>query len=181
MIFQNKGRENTKTAIELAIKTAIDRGIEHIVISSNTGESAQYLVGTGIHTVCVTHVNGFVKKGENEMTQEMRQELIREGMSVLTTSHVLSGAERSLTRKFGGIQPVEIIAQTLRMFGQGTKVCVECSTMALDAGLIPYGEPIIALGGTGRGIDTAIILKPEHASSILDTQICEIICKPYSL
>jgi hypothetical protein len=99
-------------------------------------------------------------------------------MKVLTTTHVLSGAERGLSRKFGGVYPVEIIAHTLRMFGQGVKVCVEVAVMALDAGMIPYGEEVIAVGGTGRGADTAVIIKPAHANSILDTWISEIICKP---
>ena len=64
------------------------------------------------------------------------------------------------------------------MFGQGTKVCVEISTMALDSGLIPYNEPIIAIGGSAHGADTAMILKPEYSSAILDTKIQEFICKP---
>ena len=63
----------------------------------------------------------------------VREELTQKGVKVLTTSHVLSGAERGISAKFGGVSPVEIIAQTLRMFGQGTKVCVEVSTMPLDA------------------------------------------------
>lgn len=46
---------------------------------------------------------------------------------------------------------MEIIANTLRMFGQGVKVCVEVATMALDAGLIPYGEDVIAAGVSGVG------------------------------
>jgi hypothetical protein len=50
--------------------------------------------------------------------------------------------------------------------------------MALDAGMIPYGEEVIAVGGTGRGADTAVIIKPAHANNILDTWISEIICKP---
>jgi len=33
------------------------------------------------------------------------------------------------------------------MLGQGVKVAVEVAGMALDAGLIPFGEEIIALGG----------------------------------
>jgi hypothetical protein len=109
----------------------------------------------------------------------VRQQLITSGIKVLTTTHVLSGAERGLSRKFGGTYPVEIMAHTLRMFGQGVKVCVEISVMALDAGLIPYGQPVIAVGGTGEGADTAVILTASHASSILETRIHEIICKPY--
>jgi hypothetical protein len=64
------------------------------------------------------------------------------------------------------------------MFGQGVKVCVEISVMAMDAGMIPYGERVIAVAGTGRGADTAIIIKPAHAKDILNTRIQEIICKP---
>jgi hypothetical protein len=96
----------------------------------------------------------------------------------LTTSHVLSGAERAFSSKFGGIYPVEIIANTLRMFGQGVKVGVEIATMALDSGLVPFGESIIAVGGSGRGADSAIIMKPAHAKDVLNTRIEEIICKP---
>ena len=31
------------------------------------------------------------------------------------------------------------------------RVCVEVAIMALDGDMIPYGEEIIAVGGTGRG------------------------------
>ena len=99
-------------------------------------------------------------------------------VNILTTTHVLSGAERGISRKFGGIYPVEIIANSLRIFGQGVKVTVEIAVMALDEGLIPYGEDIIAVGGTGKGADTAVVIRPAHAASILDTYIAEIICKP---
>jgi hypothetical protein len=64
------------------------------------------------------------------------------------------------------------------MFGQGIKVGVEIATMALDAGLIPFGVSVIAVGGSVRGADSAIILKPAHAKDILSTRIEEILCKP---
>ncbi|TCO54541.1 hypothetical protein EV203_1502 [Caldanaerobacter subterraneus] len=73
---------------------------------------------------------------------------------------------------------MEIMANTLGMFGQGVKVCVEVATMALDAGLIPYGEDVIAAGVSGVGADTAIIIRPSYAASIFDTWISEILCKP---
>ena len=57
------------------------------------------------------------------------------------------------------------------------KVCVEISVMALDAGLIPHGKEIIALGGTAGGADTAVVLKPARCGEF-ETEICEIICKP---
>lgn len=132
----------------------------------------------GLNAVAVTHVCGFEEKGKNELSDSTRAELLRSGIKVLTTTHVLSGAERGLCRVFRGIYPAEIMANTLRMFGQGVKVCVEIAVMALDAGLIPFGLPVVAVGGTAEGADTAVIIKPSHAANILDTFISEILCKP---
>lgn len=42
------------------------------------------------------------------------------------------------------------------------KVGVEISIMTADAGLIPTDTEIIAVGGTGKGLDSAIVLKPAH-------------------
>ena len=178
MYFQSKGAANTGAAIELALKAAEERGIEYIVAASNTGNTAKELMGKNVKTVCVTHVNGFIEKGKNEMPEAVRAELEQAGVKVLTASHVLSGVERGISRQSNGMYPAEIIANALRMFGQGTKVCVEISIMALDAGLIPYGQKVIAVGGSGRGADTAVVITPAHASEVFDTYIHEIICKP---
>jgi hypothetical protein len=64
------------------------------------------------------------------------------------------------------------------MFSQGVKVALEIATMALDAGLIPYGEPVIAVGGSGGGADSAVVVLPSHAKTFFETQVLELICKP---
>ena len=112
------------------------------------------------------------------MSAKTRTKLETYGFVVHTSTHALSGAERSLSNKFGGISPMEIMAYSLRMLGQGVKVGVEICTMALDGGVIPYDEDIISISGTGRGADCALILRPAHSSNILETKIKEIICKP---
>lgn len=179
MYFEKKGLENTATTIELALNTAKEKGIKNIVVATSKGDTAKLLKNVdGFNIVVVTHANGYAGPGKGDIEESTCKELRDAGMKVLTTTHVLSGAERGISKMFGGVSPVEIIAQTLRMFGQGTKVCVEISIMALDAGMIPYGEPIIAVGGSARGADTAVILTPSHASSVFETQIHEIICKP---
>lgn len=182
MYFTKPGKENTDEALELAVKTAKEKGIKHIVVASSSGATAERLkklAGSDLEVICVTHCYGYPKEGTNDMTEEERAKLISSGIKVLTTTHVLSGAERGLSAKFGGISPVEVMASTLRMFGQGTKVCVEISVMAVDAGLIPYMEPVIAIGGSAHGCDTALIIRTAHANKILDTKIDEVICKPY--
>lgn len=178
MYFAKPGGENTDAAVEAAITTARERGIKHIVVASNTGETAERFIGQPYSVVCVTHAFGYKAKGENEMPEDVRMRLQQGGLRVLTTSHILSGVERGISSHSSGMYPGEIISYALRMLGQGMKVCVEISTMALDAGLIPYGEKIIAVGGTGRGADTVTIVKPAHANEIFSFYISEIICKP---
>ena len=73
------------------------------------------------------------------MPADVRQQL-QDRVKVFTTTHVLSGAERGLSRKFGGTYPVEIMAHTLRMSDR-CKVC-EIAVMAL-CWFIPYGRPVL--------------------------------------
>lgn len=182
MIFTDKGPANTAEAVRLARETAFERNIGHIVIASNYGDTAELFadIADKKHIVCVTHAFGYAGPGTCEVTQQRRAELQARGIDVLTTTHVLSGAERGLSRALNGYGPVEIMAKTLYMLGQGTKVCVEVAVMALDAGLIPCGEDIVCVGGTARGADTVAIVAPAHASRILDTRIRELVCKPYN-
>ena len=50
--------------------------------------------------------------------------------------------------------------------------------MAADAGLVRAGEPCIAIAGTGRGADTAVVLIPANAQDFFDLKIMEILAKP---
>ncbi len=97
---------------------------------------------------------------------------------MLITTHLMAGLDRACRIKFGGVYPAEIIASALRIFGQGVKVCVEVAGMVLDAGLIPYGEEVVAIAGSGTGVDTAILILPAHSNNFFDTKVKEIICKP---
>jgi hypothetical protein len=104
--------------------------------------------------------------------------LERQGVTVLTQSHVLSGVERSISGKFGGVSRVETIAEALRsLLGHGLKVCVEIAIMAADAGAIPIAD-IVAVGGTGSGSDTAVVIRPAHMNNFFDARIREIIVMP---
>jgi hypothetical protein len=184
MHFDSVGRENTDKTIAIAVRKANEWKVSHIVIASNTGKTADALAtearksGFAGQLICVSHVNGFKEKGINELSGENRRRLEAQGIRVYTASHVLSGAERAISRAFNGAYPVEIIAHSLRMLGSGVKVAVEIAVMALDGGLIPYGKPVIAVGGTDSGADTAMLLTPGHAQAIFETRIHEILCKP---
>ncbi|MBS3814876.1 hypothetical protein KGY63_05780 [Candidatus Bipolaricaulota bacterium] len=182
MYWQKPGRENTGKTLEIAVNRLEGSQLEDVVIASNTGETGRKflkIVGDlSVNTVCVTHHVGFREPGVDEMGQETRDELEAQGVEILTTTHVLAGVARSVKNDFGGLYPAEIMAQALRMFGQGVKVSVEISIMALDAGLVPYDREIIAVGGTGRGADTACIVRPGHSNCVFDTEVREVLCRP---
>ncbi|KNZ70902.1 hypothetical protein Tfer_0583 [Thermincola ferriacetica] len=181
MYFTRKGEINTDETIRLALEKAAELKIKHFVVASHRGKTAEKLLNKGVQVVCVTHHVGFSGPGIDEMTPEVRKKLLDAGCKVLTTTHLFAGLDRAIRNKFGGVYPTEIMAQTLRMFGQGVKVCVEIAGMALDAGLIPHGEDIIAIGGSGTGADTAIVVRPAHSNHFFDTQVKQIICKPMEI
>jgi len=180
--FETNDCENTEKALKLAVEAANELGIKNIVLASTYGNTAKMMADDinheGITVTVVTHAVGQIKPNWNPMPMELRRYLIEKGFNVCTAAHALSGAERSLSNSFKGVYPLEIIANTLRMFGQGTKVCVEICAMAADAGFIMCGEPVVAVAGTGRGADTVIVLRPEVSSNIIKTKVDRIICKP---
>ena len=83
-----------------------------------------------------------------------------------------------MREKFKTYELEEIIAYTLRLFGEGTQVICEMALMAVGAGLIRAHEPAIGIAGTGREADTAVILNPTNSQIVLDMRILEILCKP---
>ena len=127
--------------------------------------------------IVVTYHGGFREPFQNVMPDTVRQELEQKGAKVISATHALSGVERSIAKKYTGSYPVLLIADTLRLFGAGTKVAVEVTIMAADAGVLT-GNDVIALGGTGRGADTALVIKPVNQSDLFDMRIREVICKP---
>ncbi len=181
--FSRPGPQNTQEVIEAVKERAVGLKIGYVVVASSSGETGmklwKALQDTGCTLIVVTLHAGFRGKDDIILTEQKREEMESEGIRILTASHVLSGVERSISGKFGGAGPVEIIAHTLRRFGgEGVKVAVEVSVMAADAGSLPTDEEIIAVGGSGGGADTAIVLRAAHMNNFFDLEIREIIAKP---
>lgn len=182
LYFSKPGKINTEDVCLAVRKRNRELNIKNIVVASNTGETAlklhSVLRDSSVDIISVTEHAGMGGGDKVYLTPSKRKELEKKGIKVLMCSHALSGVGRSISDKFGGITHVEIIAYTLRLFSQGMKVCVEISIMAADAGLIPTTQDIIAIGGSGRGADTAVVLKPAHMNNFFDLKIKEIIAMP---
>lgn len=176
--WNREGKGNTEATLAAALQYAKEKNIETIVVASSSGETAEKFINCGKKVVCVTYQAGFKTAGELTMHPEVKHRLQQAGIEVLATTHLMAGLDRALRYKFQGVYPSEIIAYTLRMFGQGVKVCVEVAGMALDAGLIPYGKEIVVVAGSSRGADTAVVMEPAHSQNFFNTRIKEIICKP---
>jgi uncharacterized protein len=178
--FENPGAENTDKVIELVKERREELGIENIVVASVSGRTSVKVFESmpDAKIVSITHHAGFRGGDELELEPEYVKKLESAGVPIYIGSHSLSGVGRGISNKFGGITPVEIIAGTLRLFSQGVKVCVEISIMAADSGLLPTDKEVIAIGGTAKGVDTAMVLKPAHMGNFFDLRINEIIAMP---
>ena len=180
MYFKNKGIENTEETLKIAVEAAKGRGIRHLVVASTFGDTArkalEVLKGTDIQLVIVTHNTGFGEPGRQEFQEEIRKEVEGPGGKVVTATMPFRGIGRALKSSVGCSQE-EIVANTLRMLCQGMKVCVEITLMAADAGAIPCTD-IIAVSGTGRGADTAVVICARPSNNLFDIKIREILAKP---
>jgi len=180
LYFMVHGIVNTDVLLSFVKDYAKEVGATHVVVASTTGETGVKAteVFKGFNVVVVTHHTGFREPGAQELTEENRQKILQKGAHILTATHALSSVERAIRQKFGTVQPLELIAHSLRRFGEGTKVCVEITLMAADAGLIPMDKDIIAIAGSSRGADTALLIKPANTSTFFDLKVREIIAKP---
>ena len=178
--FGQPGPANTGRTLELVQERARALGITTVLVATTsgaTGLKAAQLLGD-LNVVAVTHSAGFSTAYEANHDPGICDGIRAAGGQVLTTTHAFGGVGRAVRKKLATYQVDEIIAYTLRCFGQGMKVAAEITLMASDAGLVPSDAPIIAVGGSGKGADTAVVIRPTHAQTFFDLRYLEIICMP---
>ena len=165
----------TDRLLEISKKVADKRGIKNIVVASTRGATGAKAseVFKGSNVVVVTHSTGFRDPNLQELTEENRKRILANGAKIVTTTHTMGGIGRAVRRKFDTMQADEIIANTLRVFGEGMKVAIEIVLMAADSGLIRTDEDVISIGK----YDTAIVVRPANAQDFFDLKVKEIICK----
>lgn len=178
--FEKPGKENTQRTFDLAKRRAEELGIKTILVASTSGKTGIEACETfrGYDVVVVTHSTGFKEPNYQELTDENRTAIEAARAKILTCQHTFGGVGRAVRKKLGTYELEELVAYTLRLFGEGTKVALEIAVMAADAGLVRTDEQIIAIAGTGKGADTAVVLKPSNAQAFFDLQVLEILCKP---
>lgn len=179
--FEKAGPENTQAVLRIVKQRAEELGIKTILVPSTTGSLAVKAVEVlkGLRVIFVSHSTGFAEPNVQRFTEENRKIVESNGGIILTATHVFAGLSRALRNKTNTVAIGDLVAETLRIFGHGTKVACEISMMAADAGLVRTNENIISVGGSGKGADTALVLTPVTSQNFFDLKIKEILCKPH--
>ncbi|MFH0941820.1 MAG: pyruvate kinase alpha/beta domain-containing protein [Chloroflexota bacterium] len=186
--FEKPGPANTETTLRLARERADELGIRQVIVASTRGDTALKAmdVFAGFKVVVVGIVIGPREHDTGQadfrpFSPEARQAVTAKGGVVLNTTHAFGGLNRALRNQLDWkANPISLIAAALRVFGSGMKVACEVAMMAADSGLVDTAEDAVVVAGSGRGADTAVVLRPVNAHRFFDLKVKEIICKPLS-
>ena len=189
--FDEPGEENTQLVTEAVSQRLEAGGIEKVIVASTSGETAakfaRSLKGKA-ELVCVSEAPYRQEWGEEWpcLKKEFRQELEGLGVAIIDRApYVFHNSILEAARWSGGF-PERLMKETLYCFGQGMKVAVEVALMAVSCGYITPFEDVIGVGGSGKGADTAIVLRATYPASLFDKdptkrlEIKEIIAMPAS-
>jgi len=171
----------TDDVLKIAKDVYVERKLQDVVVASTEGTSGLALVklfkGLNANVVVVAHSVGFREANTNEFNPEMKAEINELGGHVVFCTMPFHTINDAIRGKMGSSVET-LIADTLRMMGHGTKVCVEIVAMACDAGLIDSGKNVLAIAGTHRGADTVHIIKSANSRRFFDVKIIDVIAKP---
>lgn len=178
--FPVPGKSNTEISLQTAALRMSKGGIRRVLVASTSGKTGFQAMSklNDFEVIVVSHSQGFRSPNQQELSDTYRQKIITAGGKILTATHAFGGVGRAVRKRFGSVQVDEIMAQTLRIMGEGTKVGVEMAIMAADAGLVDSGENILTIAGTDKGADTVLVIRAANAQLLFDLRIQEIICKP---
>lgn len=161
----------------------MERKVKNVVVASTEGTtglaSAKLFKDLKTNLVVVAHSVGFREPNINEFNPQMKAEINELGGSVLFSTMPFHTINDAIRGKMGSSVET-LIADTLRMMGHGTKVCVEIVSMACDAGHVESGTKVLAIAGTHRGADTVQIIQAANSRRFFDLKIIDIIAKPHN-
>ncbi len=189
--FDEPGEGNTQLVIEAVSQRLEAGGVNKVIVASTSGETAakfaRNLKGKAELT-CVSEAPYRREWGEEWpcLKQEFRQELERLGAAIIDRAPYVFHSSVSETAGWSGAFPERLVKETLYCFGQGMKVAVEVALIAVSWGYVTPFQDVIAVAGSGKGADTAIVLRATYPASLFDKdpskklEIKEIIAMPIS-
>jgi len=179
-----KWRENTGRVVEVVGAYLKGHRVKHVVMATNTGYvGAQFAplakANPKVNFVGVKMAPAVDKLYEVKWSRRHGKVMEEAGIGLVCGTHALTGgADRALSEKLGVVAPTRVVADTLYLFSQGMKVCVEIIAMACDAGLMPEGVQVVSCAGTGHGSDTVIVAKSAASANLFDMTIHRVLAMP---
>jgi uncharacterized protein len=195
VVFEKGGEEHTEETLKIALAGAKERKIDTVLISTSTGgtglKALEVFKGSGVKLVFVRHQTGYPAKGKQMMPPDVKAKIEKAG-TIVTCTDVLTGGvdvgvgrqrpekEATLEASLPFIVPPVnvIVANTLRMFSQGTKVCAEIAMMAADCDAVGIEKQVVCVAGSHAGADTALVITPAASNRIRDLKLHEFLAKP---
>jgi uncharacterized protein len=117
-----------------------------------------------------------------QISSENRRKLDELGVKVIQGTIPLFGPTFSMRLHLQKTTDLDVMAKTLELISTGTLVCLECVLMAVDAGLVPEGEQVIAVAGTERGLDTGWVIRASASHNLFHpvkgARFVELLAKP---
>jgi len=153
--FDEPGPENTESVIQAVSEKIGETGIKTVIVASTSGKTAIKFAKSLKGRVKLVAVSW------KRIPQENVQELQNLGVTICNFENYLP------LHEIGN----ELVRNTFYTFGQGIKVCAEVVLIAVDKGILPSGQDVIAVGGTGSGADSAAIIKATSTSDMFSPEI----------
>jgi len=187
--FASCGEVNTQSVLILARENAKQLGIRKVILASETGRSALHALeifqDASVSIIVITHFPAFTDGPKGKIPIGLKRPEYAERMATLVARGVkiiqgsLPFAPPSRYLQWDIPTPEGILDGTLELFGAGTKIAIQASIMATDAGEVDDGEEIISCAGTYKGLDTALVVRGTYSMNFFkEFEIHEIIARP---
>lgn len=187
--FDAPGAGNTRLVIEAVSQRLEASGITKVIVASTSGETAtkfaRNLKGKA-DLICVSEAPYRREWSESWpcLKEKFRQQLEKLNVTIIDRAPYVFHNSVLEAAGWSGAFPERLVKETLYCFGQGMKVAVEVVLMAVAGGYVTPYEDVIGVGGSGKGADSAIILRATYPACLLDKdptkrlEIREIIAMP---
>jgi hypothetical protein len=179
--LEKVGKAESGHCLAAAAQRAHELGLSHAVVATTSGRTALGLVRelrklrSEAKVIGVAYAENYAAKW-GRLDPDLMHQAEGFGTDFIRGGHAMGGINTAISDKFCTLTPNKLIAQTYYTLGQGFKVAVEVALMAADQGLLPPGKEVLALGGTGEGADTALVLTPACSAEFFSLRIHEIVC-----
>jgi hypothetical protein len=175
--FPHYGPENSAEVMDAVVERLREHDVNTVIVASSTGEMAlklcQTLSDNAVQAQVVAVCDppwaiGKIPKA-GRISPDNKAKLAAAGAIVVDMMPYASRAYSTgaSNNVYEALDLLVVVFDAFRMVGgNGLKGAIEVALMATNAGVVPAGRDVIAVAGTGNGLDTAIVLKTAFSIDI---------------